>query len=1127
MRSYHKLLIPVIGLFMLCHCGGDAGKNASIAKSEVKKEFSIGILDANFLRKRSNADPQFLLTALNNQGFQSRIVTETDFDKPELVLSKDLDLIVLPNGSYFPKDARESFINYLKNGGSFISLGGYAFDELVEKKNEHWQPVRVDDPAQTLSGRRGKAGDILELLPEQISIFDPTYTFKRVTKIAKDPQSPLNTADQSEEINIFGHPATAMSGNNNPVFTKSHARWHSLVSAYDRFGRPRGSVFSLMLHHDGYYNGSAWAFSGVNNINLFSASHPIMVNSLIDAVYAMRDRTFLVSVETDRSSLEFVEIAATAANRSRWSQTAKLTFFAGEKEIGSEEIALAEGETKTFRQKLDPIQLQEGYTPIAVELQVEDVFHDRLETGAIRSSVLSGSKPTLTFSNNYFRVKGRPLFLFGTNQTGTVWFSPDENPATWKRDFQRMKDNGLRLLRVIHLSPFAAQGFEGKGQHASIDLGKQPPPKLVQKADELAALCAQNGIFLMLGLHDWLPVELAPEELDAQRQWGRFWSDHFKNDPHVLFDIQNEPSLMPKPSPNNNKLWNDYLREKYADDAKIKEAWGTYAPAESLGGIPCEPGPDEWPNPRAYEYNRFRAWLVERWIDANVKGIKEGNPNALTTVGFLQNGLQADKLIPSHRLDFMNTHYHGPMKDFPTVMKMTDRRFKGQGLTLGEFSAWDAHEARVQGQFNDETDSAIAQYLCEGLETFGLGGSMALNWDLKDLNECIFPWGLTWPQDGVAKDWFYAYRNLSLFLSSFRPQYEDPGVYLLIPDSHRLGAQAAKIQQGIDNALRMMFAAHCNFNVINEESISQLPPTARTLIWPIPYCPSDEVFQRVLSFAANGGNLLYTGEADFDPLRRAKSQERSKTFLLSDHAPRQPFTVESPTSVPEAIVSEYQKGKIHYLPAPLELAESPFFRPNPYAAFLQKVNEATIAIEPDDPAIHVFTIPEDNGNAIYTFFRNEEAANTRNYRIRKGDNLLNMYLAGYESGLIETNSIGDVLAIGGKGTYRRERDIIILMTSFAMVKSLDQMDISSSGMILLLPTAPARIRLWNTVMTSPKLIVGEIVNGQWITYEEEDLTVESGRMQFKIDADRASCILLITSDALKSLAQQNVMSLVN
>ncbi|MBN1442821.1 MAG: family 78 glycoside hydrolase catalytic domain, partial [Planctomycetes bacterium] len=1098
-----------------------------------RPEPEVGILDAELPEEPYHASAAELDAFLTARGIACRILSAADLSSAEALRPEAVDIVILPRGDLFPLAAREPFIDYLKRGGGFVALGGYAFDRLLAQESGGWRVIDDPGPERYLSGRRGRSGDSLRLRPEQIAVFDPTYTFERIASMGRDPASPLPGLDWSIETSLSGFAATAMSGSNNPVFPRPHARWYPLATASDRYGRPRGCVLAMMLHHDGPYRGSAWAFSGVTSENLFSPRHPALLDALARAIEAMRLRTFLVSVELDDPGEGDVPMRARSrvANFGRRAQAVEVSCAAG---AGSslQQVSIAPGEIVEVVHGLQRQGLTADYCPIEVRLRTDGVFDDRLSTAWVSRRRGRTAIRSLGFQENYLRLDGEPRFLLGSNQTGMIWFSPRENPATWEEDLARMRDHGLRILRVLHFSPFAARGYEGQGGHSPLDLARPPPALLVRQTDQLVRMCARHGVALFLALHDWLPVTLSGEELEAQRTWARFWGGRYRGEPHVFFDVQNEPAVpVADDRPHVVALWNRFLGERYGGDAALREAWGRFAPEEPIGSVPPGPGPAEWENPRAAAHDEFRAWLLERWIDANARGVREAGSGASVTVGFLQFATSADKWLPTAALTFSNTHYHGPVENLSPILKLTDLRCRGQGLSLGEFGAWDAHGARTRGRFADDTRSATRHILAAGHETLGLGGSFALNWDLKDLDDCIFPWGLTHAQDRAPKGWLPAYRNLALLTSGLRPRYEPPAVFLVLPDAHRLGARSGEIHDALLRAVRLLFAAHVDFAVIPETSLAHLPPEASALLWPLPCATSDRVFDSVLRFVEEGGSLYLSGGAGFDEHRRPASGERLARLGLAPRTPRSPFAPRAAASEGAADVevelSTAGRGKVFFVPEPLELRASTERGLDDravaiYRSFLQRSSIAHHRVEPRDALLHIFSIPEGKDRAVYTLYREEKDAEPREYSVETPAGEVRLSLRCGETGLIHCGrGPGEILALEGAGELRVGRELLAEVEGHAMLQSLDGAPLARSRGLLLLPAREGAVRLRAPSIAPPVAVVGEFRRRRWTELERWRLPSDGDAIRIEVDTGRAGLVLMVADeDALPELERR-------
>ncbi|MFH1741147.1 MAG: hypothetical protein ABIH23_19265 [bacterium] len=1088
----------------------------------------VGIVGGSFPETPSSGDPLDLSPFLRSQGILTMMMDGFEIANPDILNPERVDILIFPNGPYFPIQARQTFIDYLKAGGSFISLGGYAFDHLCQRKDDNWVEDKTVDNEKLLSGRRGVPGDTMRLRPDQIAIFDPTELFQRVARVTTAPgQHMLQTqVDLSAEIQGFA--ATAMSGSNNPVFPMNYARWISLLDSQDRYGRDRGSVLAAMFHHDGPFKGSAWAFSGVTDQDLFTKQASPLRNVLVEVIKILRQRAFLVW--TDSGQVAYApgttaSISVRVANFGSDRLSGHLRIMQSGREIGRKVVSVLADQVRdvVFDIKTDDLAKSGGIYRVELEHRGETI--DSISGGiAILSEIDETRGPRISLQGNRFVVDRHSSFPFGTNQTGAIWFSPLENPEVWRRDFRWMRDHGLRILRVLHFSPFAANGYKGIGSHTSLDLKLPPPERLQKQTDALVRVCREEGIILFLTLHDWLEEELTDAELKAQREWNRFWTKRYRDERGVLFDIQNEPSIQISDTPEIRRLWNDYLKETYGTDETLRAAWVHSPPEADLGAIPLNEAPDDWSNVRRFDQNLFRARLLERWIAENVAGVKKGNPRALVTVGFLPDYFSAEKLLSTEHVDFANTHYYGSLDRFPLHLKLLDRRFEGKSFSLGEFGAQKAHDGRVNGQEGSFVESSVDRYLAIAHESFGLGAGFVLNWCLKDMPDVVFPWGLTYQQDGVDKDWAKVYRNLAFFFSVFTPIDRTPQTFLLVPDAHRMGGQSRQITEGIFTAIRWLFAEHIDFGVINEWDIDKLPDSAKVLIWPIPYCPQDSTCAAVHAFANAGGRVYFSGDIAFDRNRKRTRPDRFQALGLEPPTEHPPLEYPETAAMPAEASIAIGSGTIHFLPWPAELYPDRIKTPSPYRHLIEAASIEGIPVIPDDPQLHSYRILDRKGKT-FLFFRMSEDKTPIDYKVQLDKTAASFSLAGYRGALFFLSRRGQLVAYEGSGELQLDGKPVLKSTGSVMIRCLDMRFTSRSLNLVIFPVDKCTLDLNNTALKQPVVVVGEFLNRDWQTYETFEPAVSDGAISIPIDADRTTCILILCEKGKEAASVKNLKSL--
>ncbi len=1111
---------------------------------------SVAIVKEHLPRNEGAASPEWLARTLREAGYAVTFVQFGDLLEPSVLNTLNFDVLVLPNGIYYPAEGKDVLVSFLKDGGSFFSAGGYAFDTPVVFTAKGWQTAngaltaaemdKLSEAAKSavrINTRFGRVGDTMGTEPEQIGAFAPSYLLTDVAyaEVATGqhilPPSPSPSrkgrgvgASLSGEgwEGLEGFAATAMTGSNSPVFPNVHARWIPLINAYDGYGRLRGAVGALVHNFAGAFAKSSWAFFGVTNKDVLREP-PLSNGGFVRIIDALVEKTFLHSLTTEWACYrqgEPVKMSVKVANHGARTKNVVVELAVNGRTVHVQPVTLNAGETQTVSATLRSRQFHRDLYTVTAKLRNGDHVVDEVQTGfVVWDEKVIQSGPRIALKDNYFCLDDRPTFLSGTNQTGMMWYSASENPLVWDRDFAKMRDCGLTLLRVLHFSPFSAGGYEGRPTNNPLDL-KNRPEKLIRQTDAIVQLAQKHGVVLFLTLHDWMNVELTDAELQAQRDWNRFWVERYKNVPGIIFDIQNEPSVRLVNHPDVKREFNEYLRQKYGTTERLRAAWKLQPPTKELGDIDAEGGGTAWEDVKAFDFNFFKVRLLNRWVKANADGIRQGNPKVPFTVGYLPSIPPADKVLGVEHTTFSNMHWYGPLSELPRQLKFIDRRFDGKSFSLGEFGAQEAHDARVRGETGSRDAESIARFLATGHYALGLGASFVANWDWKDFNDCVFPWGLNYAQDLVSKKTLLAFRNMSLFFRLFQPRYEDPGLYLLIPDNHRLGANFNEAHAAILNSLRLLIQCHVNFNVINEYDLDRLPKTARAIVYPVPYCPSDETFNRLLAFVKSGGALYCSGDIAYDEFRQRTRAERFAQLGLQDVGEHKPMTVVTTSVVANPQMAQVGQGKVFFTPYPLEARASEEDRAV-YQQFLTFANVTRIHIEPDNPNVHVFSIPTADGGTVYVLFNADTVERGIKVAITTSQSLT-LTLAPQKPGLAWLNARGELLAVEASGTVSVGSHPVLTCKGHLMLAALDGRDVSASQRLFILPIEAGPIALQNkATWRRPVVAAGEIERGKWRTLEKWTPTRHGQGIIVDVNPPRALNVLILAEEsALNDTAQQ-------
>ena len=1035
----------------------------------------VAILAGDLPAGPGAADPQKLAEMARRYGYDATLFTSGDVADRRRLSPDVFDVLIVPCAPSYPRAGRDALVAFLKGGGSLISIGGYAFDRPLVLANDGWTDrgltLRAADMANVpkdpgpINTRSGVPGDTMRLKPEQIGAFEPSYLLEGVARASTAPDQLLLRNPVEIEGPLTGYAAAALIGSNSPVFPDIHARWTPIVNAYDSLGRLRGAVAAVVRHWRGPWAGSSWALLGVENRDLIGddPAGPAIFEAMLRAVTGP---VFLHELSTEFACYrknETVRASVAISNQSKTEARRSIRFQTVGKKSVVADVVVPPGETRSVEATIHEGEFAGDFHTVTAELvdPRDGSVVDRVTTAfVVWDEDVIAKGPKIDFVENYFTFDGVPKFFCGSNQTGMMWYSVDENPLTWQRDFAKMQSSGLRMLRVLHFSPFASENpLDFRRLGMKVLEGR--PEGLLRKTDAIVQLAQQHGVVLFLTLHDWMPVELSDEELDLQRRWARFWADRYKDVPGIIYDVQNEPSV------------------------------GGRAGIKGNG----------WHDTKPLAQNMARIDTLNRWIKANAEGVKQGDPDALVTVGFLQMIEPADRLLGAKHVDFNNMHFHSAVPDFAAEMKINDRRFEGKSFSLGEFGARESHDARTHGHDGTMPDESMARFLTMTHESFGMGASFALNWDWKDFDGCVFPWGLNHACDLADKRLLPAYRNISLFLERLRPRYRDPDVYLLVPDSHRLGAEGRRVHGAVRAAINGLFSTHTDFNVINEFSLDRLPAECRTMVWPVPYCPSDETFAKVVEFVRRGGRLYISGDLAYSPERERTRTARFAELGLNDpgeHAPLEKIPAGRAINIQTV---EFGAGKVFYVHGPIEFDAGQIVQT--LRKFLDFSGEKRIMVEPDDAEVYVFHVPLDNGAATVLSNR---ASTDRTIQLAEGQLTIGAKLAG----LLAVDGQGKVTSVECSGQSMHDGRPITSGTAHVMLSSLDDQDIRDSRHLMLLPVTPGTFKIHTQAKwKDPTAQIGQYAGSNWQPLKTIPLEVHSGTLTLELDDDTARSILIL------------------
>ncbi len=1171
-RAIQTMIRLLIAAFLLVACSptsfatpvGESSSHAKEARTmnlkiEDGPKGKVAILCDSFPHQASHADSKVLAASLTSYGYGVTLLRAGDLADPGVLNWGNFDCLVLPYGACYPRAADGVIKAFLKSGGSFVSMGGYAFDAPcitdgagnlipLESAELTAEDVANGKSSSALNTRHGKPGDTMGLDPDQIGVFDPTYHLNNAVGLRAARAQSIVPATLKAKVPVKGYAACSLLGSNSPVFPEKWGRHITIADAYDKYGRSVGPVGSIAHNYAGPYAGSSWAFFGVMNTDLFAKNGPMLpyLGPIVDAVTR---KVYLHSLATSLSCYkdgEWAIIQVKLANQGRKPFSGQVTYRIYDRngnlaqDIPPTTAFVKAGQTADLETEWRPLKYHSDLYRVVAQLSVEGKVLDTMETGfaAYDKKVTAGGFK-LNLKDNYFRDGDRPVLLSGTNATGAIFYSANENPLVWDRDLARMQENGVNILRVLHFSPFLSDKPSAsavKPLDLSVD---QMPVETERKLDALVQLCQRHKIVLFLSIHDWMGVDLTDDELAAQRKFAQLIAARYKDVPGFMIDIQNEPSS-PRDSDMSyiTKLWNDWLRDKYKTDEALRAAWRVSPPEKPLGEIAYRPGTDAWDDMRTFDADAFRNFLVNRWIKANEEGVRAGDPDMPVTVGFLQEYFALNKLMCMGSLDFANMHSYTGIDTLCADLKLFDRRFEGKSLSLGEFGSVQDHQKRIDGADSDSQD--WNRFLQTGHYLFGEGGSFLANWCWKDMDDVVFPWGINYQNDGPRKDILKAYRNQSLLFRQVRPVYEPPRSYLILPTQMMLGGRA-------NESIRLLYGiADCvmdwPYGVIDDEHLDQLQAMEGSqlfLLYPVPYSIPDKAYERLKSLVQDGAVLNITGDVSYGMNRQRTHPDRLEELcgvrFVSENYPNVewaggpgPCIVVQPTTATrlgnsDAYLNILGRGSVTYFADP----------------------HALVSDSKRHRTRYMFRIGEEGGGLagilvnLTDGMKEDRLSEYRSSFLRRyTDRVLAFGLAPSSTGLARYDKAGQVVSVESQGPVRWMGKTIPMTGHWALI-SCDGKDIIQSREMIVLPFGGGEIDLRarsqesesrsqkgsHSALRTPhsELLVvqtGDVVNGKW------QVLSESTNLKITASGPDAFDIRIIAPRSrLKSLANHVVSEL--
>lgn len=561
-------------------------------------EASIAILKDEFpsVSDNSPSSPDDLADLMRSAGYNVTILDGRDISSAEVLNKQNFEMFVQPYGSLFPLGS--ALYEFLSAEGHLLALGGHSFTNALQWEEGHWVATGWD-PGLTVSVTEN--GDYFVQQRDQLALFGaPGHSLSDVAYIAASPDQQVIKRTIKRDGRVTGPSAVAVTGDIVPLekssqdvregraddyvqnmregvsrgrvlrtpgwFTPSYhpllaqpsRRWVPLVSAYDAYGRIRGTVGAALLNHGGIYRNSRWAYFGADNLDLFAPGEDLRLALLDIIAFLLKDLT-LHTVQTDFDCYQRGETATLSAiidNSGEQERTAEIAFSVLSADKGlcvhthRETLTLKPGEWVKIVSAWKVDSSEEDLYHFQAALSVDGQVFDSEQFGfVVWNEDIVAAGPKLDYNDNYFSMDGERRFLMGVRDDGFhLHGQTKENSIWWDRQFVMMRECGQDVFSPVYISVFV-EGF-GWGQENDGWI----PEKLLRVVDAQVQLSQKHGIVMGITVF-FIGEDEAIYKPERSRKLCAALGERYKAAPGIMFYIFDDGHR------EDPELFNNWARE--------------------------------------------------------------------------------------------------------------------------------------------------------------------------------------------------------------------------------------------------------------------------------------------------------------------------------------------------------------------------------------------------------------------------------------------------------------------------------------------------------------------------------------------------------------------------------------
>lgn len=818
------------------------------------------------------------------EGWDAVFLNSTELG--EQLTADQCDIVVMPYGSAFPRDAWGVIVKYLRAGGNWLNLGGCPFAVPIDRESNGWR----EGVRQTAYHKRLGITQVFTVGTTTISSYQSTEDQPWASALVGE-----FTADKIHELYVrFTETVDFPNEGGSPGARDATLR--PLVVGHSDNDRRLAAPIIQIDRMQGDYVGGRWILANFSGSVTAKAMRALAEMALQGSMELTARSSFACYREGEVPSFT-VQCRRPKGGIERLVSDDCRIEVSDERDRHVESLRVqlrGEGTVVTGYAGMKRSSLSPGLYRVRIKQKVKSLSSDSNyslthSTGfwVFDRNLLEGGK-SFTVDKDYLLQDGKPYVVTGTTYMGSdvhrkFLFEP--NPYLWDKDSAEMKADGMNMIRT---------GIWSGWRNYMLDVGA-PDESVLRALDAFLLTARRHDLPVIFTLFAFLPetwggvnAYLDPRSVNAQKEFVTMFAQRYRGMNQIIWDLINEPSFC-NPQylwscrPNYDRYeqneWSAWLKRRYQfaseeeHDARIHEIYRA-AQDEPITLPRLEEFADvnvltENRPIKVMDYRLFAQEMFARWVKEMNTAIRaNGNPHQLVTVGQDEGGTNES---PS-------PHFFGETTDFTCV----------HNWWLNDNLVWDNVIMRTWGKPNLVEETGMMFYeKMDGsswrteestrdlLErklaiSLGVGGAGFVEWIwntnpfMKSDNEAAIG---AYRVDGTAKPELEPLVNVAKFIAANSHRMHgrrDEDVVMVIPHSQQFSTRNFATE-ATKRCVRAMYY-HCRMPVrsVSEYRFQSLEGIPKLMIIPSPATLSDQAWQALLDLARKGSTVLISGPIDND-----------------------------------------------------------------------------------------------------------------------------------------------------------------------------------------------------------------------------------------------------------------------